>query len=177
MVAARSAASATFRLVLLAAAPISAKVFHFSSMTSTRCRASRTQTSIGRDGSDGRGEWSTERHAKSHPELEWDGLAAPEFDPADPRLMDADAGGQLGLGQTEADPSVPHRLAKGVSHRPRTSGGLADRLGRPSPRRCSHLHSHESYIRAFTDGYATWQGLPTLGRLRQMLMWVSMGAR
>jgi hypothetical protein len=50
----RSAASATFRFVLRMAAPRSPKVFHASSMSRTRLRASLTQTSIEWRGSAGR---------------------------------------------------------------------------------------------------------------------------
>jgi hypothetical protein len=54
MVAARSAASARFRAVLLVAAPMSANVFQTSSMIKTRWLAPRTHTSIDLEGSAGR---------------------------------------------------------------------------------------------------------------------------
>ena len=128
-------------------------------MMRTRWRASRTQTSIDRDGSAGRvgsskvavrpvarasiqeaflhrevagigglaglAEWSgecdgerpTERDAKCDPGLERDTPTSTQLDPADPRLMDANARGQLGLCQPEPDAPGPDRVAERVCDR------------------------------------------------------------
>jgi hypothetical protein len=97
------------------------------------------------------------------PELERDRTASAELDPADPRLMDADARGQPSLCEMEAYACGPDGSPKRLGQGRRQARRLSDGFRGPLPRPCRGCHAWESYMRAFTATYAGAEALGTGG--------------
>lgn len=102
------------------------------------------------------------RASEGDPELslgETDPPTSPEFDAADPRLMDTDACPELSLGETEANASRPHDSRKRLGDVRRQASGLTHGFGRPTPRPCRGFHAQQSCIRVFTATYVRGDGI------------------